>query len=230
MSKRKLDELEESEENNSKLLKPILSEENEQSLSYEPVTQFNSVINCDVSEKVNNFDEVTVKSELICHDIAPAKRISKRSVKKSFKRGKVITEEATELAEEDSGSKSKRRTWERWSAEDTFIFFEGLNEYGKDFDKLQAHFKSKYKTKRNLPEHYIKNKNQIRHFYYRTWHKISGHINFSDALKNNTKELYGLINYGELWKKIGGTVDEKFGAKLDDLVQKGSATVKIKGK
>ena len=141
-----------------------------------------------------------------------------------------MTEEPTELAEEESGIKSKRRTWERWSAEDTYIFFEGLNEYGKDFDKLQTHFKSKYKSKRNLPEHYVKNKDQIRHFYYRTWHKIAGHINFSSELKSNTKELYGLINYGELWKKIGGTVDEKFGAKLDDLVQKGSATVKIKGK
>eukprot|EP00092_Neocalanus_flemingeri_P013394 GFUD01014438.1.p1 GENE.GFUD01014438.1~~GFUD01014438.1.p1 ORF type:complete len:956 (-),score=217.93 GFUD01014438.1:178-3045(-) len=229
MSKRKLDELEDSEEIQSKLLKAVSSEDNELSLKYEPVTQFDSVINGEDSDKVNSFDEVRIKSEIVCTDIAPAKRISKRSVKKSSKRGKVI-EAPIELEEEDVGSKNKRRTWERWSAEDTYIFFEGLNEYGKDFDKLQSHFKSKYKNKRNLPEHYIKNKNQIRHFYYRTWHKILGFISFSKELKNNTKELYGLINYGELWKKIGGTVDEKFGAKLDDMVQKGSATVKIKGK
>ena len=165
--------------------------------------------------------------------LAPAKRISKRSVKKTgkVKRGKVLTEESetAELTEEESAIKSKR-TWERWSKEEINIFFEGLSEYGKDFDKLEAHFKTKFKSKRNLPEHYIKTKNQIRHFYYRTWHKITGFINFNKDLKNNTKELHGLINYGELRKKFCGSVDEKFGAKLDDMVQKGTATFKIKGK
>lgn len=36
----------------------------------------------------------------------------------------------------------------------------------------------KYK-KRGKPAHMVKNKEQVRHFYYRTWHKISKHIDFA---------------------------------------------------
>ena len=124
----------------------------------------------------------------------------------------------------------RRRTWELWSTRDKHIFFEALSEYGKDFDKIQAHFQNKFKNKKNFPEHYIKNKNQIRHFYYRSWHKISPFLIFDKDLKKSTKELFGLINYGELWKKVGGTIGDKLGVKLDELVQKGSATFKHKGK
>ena len=34
--------------------------------------------------------------------------------------------------------KSKRRGWELWSNDDKHIFFSALNEYGKEFDKIQA--------------------------------------------------------------------------------------------
>ena len=248
MSKRKLDEIEESDENDLKSSRQTSPEEKD---LYRDSNgdHHHSILNINVghddpfpSSDFSKPDvDITEKSSS-CHnssgiEIPPAKRISKRCTKKADKlsRGKVLTlpTEAVgaELIEEEQNLKSKRRTWERWSKEDTYIFFEGLNEYGKDFDKLQAHFKSKYRSKKNFPESYIKNKDQIRHFYYRTWHKISPYINFNKDLKNNTKELSGLINYGELWKKIGGgTVDDKFGAKLDDMVQKGTATVKIKGK
>ena len=64
----------------------------------------------------------------------------------------------------------------------------------------------------------------------RTWHKISVFINFNTEMKTSTKELFGLINYGELWKKIGETLNDKVGAKLDELVQKGCVTIKHKGK
>jgi hypothetical protein len=141
------------------------------------------------------------------------------------------TRKARGKGEEDGADVTKRRrTWELWSVGDKHIFFEALNEFGKDFDKIQAHFQSKLKNKKNFPADYIKNKNQIRHFYYRSWHKISAYISFDADLKKSTKELFGLINYGELWKKIGGTIDDKLGAKLDELVQKGLATLKHKGK
>ena len=49
-------------------------------------------------------------------------------------------------------------------------------------------------------------------------------------MKKATQELYGLINYGELRKKIGGTLDERKGLKLQELIRKGSTSVRIKGK
>ena len=246
MSKRKLDEAEESDQSIAKLVKQTLAEDKEFNRDYSngDESQLPTFLNGDkidleqdnLQDLLSNDFENGSESHSL-EDLAPAKRISKRSVKRNIKlkreksRTLGVAADSQDVTDEDPSSKSKRRTWERWSKEDTYIFFEGLNEFGKDFDKLQAHFKAKYRNKRGFPENYIKNKDQIRHFYYRTWHKISGYINFNKDLKNNTKELSGLINYGELWKKTGtGTVDDKFGAKLDDMVQKGNATVKIKGK
>jgi len=70
----------------------------------------------------------------------------------------------------------RKRNWGLWSVEDKNTFFEALNEFGKDFDAIQSHFASKIK-KRGVTE--AKNKDQVRHFYYRNWHKISKFINFN---------------------------------------------------
>lgn len=67
-----------------------------------------------------------------------------------------------------------------WYPEDKSLFFEALNEFGKDFDSIQNYISNKQK-KRGLPESAIKNKDQIRHVYYRTWHKISKHLKFSSG-------------------------------------------------
>lgn len=77
--------------------------------------------------------------------------------------------------------RSLKRSCELWSLEDKNTFFKALNEYGKDFDALQNLFQSHGK-KQGLPENVIKNKEQIRHFYYRTWLKISKHLTFSEGL------------------------------------------------
>ena len=257
MSKHKLDDGEESVDQVNKLVKLDLSDEAELKCDASNGDRINTEFF--VEEKLSKVDETeNLGQDLLNNDtspssesqilssIAPAKRISKRSVKKSVKLkkekcdGNGVVQPGSELlqdnTEEETGCKGKRRTWERWSKEDTYIFFEGLSEYGKDFDKLQAHFKAKYRNRKDLPESYIKNKDQIRHFYYRTWHKISGHINFSKDVKNNTKELKGLINYGELWKKLeavsGAKLDDvvQKSGKLDDMVKKGFAMIKIKGK
>ena len=76
--------------------------------------------------------------------------------------------------------RSLKRSCELWSMEDKNTFFKALNEFGKDFDGLQSYFLSQGK-KRGLSENMIKNKEQIRHFYYRTWHKISKHLKFSEG-------------------------------------------------
>lgn len=77
--------------------------------------------------------------------------------------------------------RSFKRSCELWSMEDKNTFFKAINEYGKDFDALQSYFLSQGK-KKGVPDNTIKNKEQIRHFYYRTWHKISKHLKFSEGI------------------------------------------------
>uniref|UniRef100_A0A8C5R460 Protein cramped-like n=1 Tax=Leptobrachium leishanense TaxID=445787 RepID=A0A8C5R460_9ANUR len=137
-------------------------------------------------------------------------------------------------AEKEEGSQKKvRRQWESWSTEDKNTFFEALYEHGKDFEAIRNNIALKYKKKAK-PASMVKNKEQIRHFYYRTWHKISKYIDFNNVfscgLKKSSQELYGLICYGELRKKIGGCMDEKNATKLNELIQLGITTVRHKGR
>lgn len=114
----------------------------------------------------------------------------------------------------------RRRAWEQWSADDIAAFFEGLNEFGKDFDAIQNSLITRSKKKNQLNVTNIKNKDQVRHFYYRTWHKISKYLlPTPDEGKRMHKELYGLINYGEMWKKLGGFFNDRCGEKLNELVR-----------
>lgn len=73
--------------------------------------------------------------------------------------------------------KSSKIRRELWSAEDTNSFFEGLNEFGKDFESIQWFMANRAKRKGSC-EQVIKSKEQLRHFYYRTFHKISKYIEF----------------------------------------------------
>ncbi|XP_062999660.1 protein cramped-like isoform X2 [Elgaria multicarinata webbii] len=136
-------------------------------------------------------------------------------------------------AGEKEEGKKVRRQWESWSTEDKNTFFEGLYEHGKDFEAIQNNIALKYK-KKSKPASMVKNKEQVRHFYYRTWHKISKYIDFdnvfSQGLKKSSLELYGLICYGELRKKIGGCMVDKNAAKLNELIQVGATTVRHKGR
>ncbi|XP_063790731.1 protein cramped-like isoform X2 [Pseudophryne corroboree] len=141
---------------------------------------------------------------------------------------------APSAGEKDEGSKKKvRRQWESWSTEDKNTFFEALYEHGKDFEAIQNNIALKYKKKAK-PASMVKNKEQVRHFYYRTWHKISKYIDFNNVfscgLKKSSQELYGLICYGKLRKKIGGCMDDKNAAKLNELIQLGATTVRYKGR
>ncbi|XP_069859925.1 protein cramped-like isoform X3 [Dipodomys merriami] len=106
-------------------------------------------------------------------------------------------------------------------------------KHGKDFEAIQNNIALKYK-KKGKPASMVKNKEQVRHFYYRTWHKITKYIDFdnvfSRGLKKSSQELYGLICYGELRKKIGGCMDDKNATKLNELIQVGATTVRYKGR
>ena len=126
----------------------------------------------------------------------------------------------------------KKRAWGLWSAEDQGVFFVALNECGKNFDAIQLFFQTKAKKGNKAPPvgNVYKHKEQIRTFYYRTWHKISKYIEFPENLKKSSRELYALINYGELRKKVGNNLDWKKGGKLQELVFNGHTTVRCKGK
>lgn len=55
-----------------------------------------------------------------------------------------------------------------------------LFQHGKDFEAIQNNIALKYK-KKSKPANMVKNKEQVRHFYYRTWHKISKYIDFDNG-------------------------------------------------
>lgn len=67
-----------------------------------------------------------------------------------------------------------------WSPEEKNLFFEALNEFGKDFDSIQNYISNKLK-KRGFPESAIKTRDQIKHIYHRTFHKISKHLKFGSG-------------------------------------------------
>lgn len=123
---------------------------------------------------------------------------------------------------------NKRQLRPTWSQEDKNLFFEALNEFGKDFESIYLSIAAKLKRK-GLPDSVLKTKDQVRHFYYRTFHKISKHLKFSDDIKKLAQELYALINYGELRKKLG-SVSEKTCMKLNELIYRGTVCVRFKGK
>lgn len=61
-----------------------------------------------------------------------------------------------------------------------FVFVLFILQHGKDFEAIQNNIALKYK-KKGKPASMVKNKEQVRHFYYRTWHKISKYIDFDNG-------------------------------------------------
>ncbi|XP_071951485.1 uncharacterized protein [Antedon mediterranea] len=125
--------------------------------------------------------------------------------------------------------KAERKRWEAWSNQDKNYFFKFLNEHGKDFDAIQKHIEIQHKKNVDSSTQ-VKNKDQVRHLYYRTLHKIAKFIEPKPELSKTARELYALINYGELRKKIKTVINVKIGQKLNELVNNGVTTVRFKGK
>ena len=82
----------------------------------------------------------------------------------------------------------------------------------------------------------MKNKDQVRHFYYRTLNKISKFIpkdkhptTESDPHRRTVLELRSLTCFGELRKRIGG-LGEKQGKKLHELLDYGWTTIRQSGR
>lgn len=129
--------------------------------------------------------------------------------------------------------KQTKRPWESWGKAEKDTFFEALHEYGKDFDRICNFIATKHK-RRGDPPALIKNKDQVRHFYYRSLNKIAKYLpadqlSESDNQKKMVIELKGLICYGELRKKICGWND-KHGKKLEELLSHGTISIRNKGR
>ncbi|XP_028898272.2 protein cramped [Zeugodacus cucurbitae] len=115
-----------------------------------------------------------------------------------------------------------------WTNLERNHFFDALNEFGKDFDALGNYINTKLK-RRSAADSAFKTKEQVRQHYYQTYHKICKYIKFSDEVKKPAQELYALINYGEMRRKLQFVTDKHF-MKLRNLVYHGHISVRCKGK
>uniref|UniRef100_A0A182W4W2 Myb-like domain-containing protein n=1 Tax=Anopheles minimus TaxID=112268 RepID=A0A182W4W2_9DIPT len=115
-----------------------------------------------------------------------------------------------------------------WSNHDKNLFFEALNEYGKDFEAILNYLNTKKRRKDNTEQQVFKSKD-VRNLYYQFNQKAMKYIHFSDEVKKEAQELYALINYGEMRRKVPFQ-NKKYFHKLKDLVYKGFTTVREKGK
>ncbi|XP_040173488.1 protein cramped [Anopheles arabiensis] len=115
-----------------------------------------------------------------------------------------------------------------WSNHDKNLFFEALNEYGKDFEAILNYLNTKKRRKDNGEQQVFKSKD-VRNLYYQFNQKVMKYVHFSDEVRKEVQELYALINYGEMRRKVPFQ-NKKYFHKLKDLVYKGFTTVREKGK
>lgn len=125
-------------------------------------------------------------------------------------------------------SQPKPPTKSTWANIERNYFFDALNEFGKEFDAIGNYINSKMKRKSSTDAAF-KTTNQVRQHFYQTFHKICKYIRFSDEVKKPVQELYTLINYGEMRRKLQFITDKHF-MKLKHLVYNGHITIRSKGK
>nr|XP_027195966.1 probable serine/threonine-protein kinase DDB_G0282963 [Dermatophagoides pteronyssinus] len=146
-----------------------------------------------------------------------------------IKNSSSTTTSVTTANTSNSNSGKSLRKIQAWTEDDIRWFFEALGEHGKDFPHIQSYIASRCEKKGIAPE-MIKNYEQVRHFYYRMWHKISQLLKISANVDKGIQEIYGLINYGEIWKRFGPKFDCRLNVSLQQLVDYGYTVVKMKGK
>ncbi|BFZ15204.1 hypothetical protein BsWGS_18243 [Bradybaena similaris] len=123
-----------------------------------------------------------------------------------------------------AGKKSKSKPLTQWSVQDQKLFFVGIGEFGRNFEAISRKISHAAKQR----GHPLKDKMQVRYFYYRCWYKISKLIDMNDKdLKMKTSELYGLINYGVLKNHVTEN-DPQFVRCLNELIFNGKTTYKAR--
>lgn len=133
--------------------------------------------------------------------------------------------------------------------DDHKLFFEALGEHGKDFQNIQQYMaqkcgkgnntKSSEQNKSIDPQERReqdkkeedKKRDQIRNFYNKLYAKLSQLIGkLDDRVEKVIQELYLLVNYGEIWKRLGFKFDNKTKKLLEELVHQGYTTLRFKNK
>ncbi|KAH0999538.1 hypothetical protein HUJ04_005395 [Dendroctonus ponderosae] len=153
-------------------------------------------------------------------------RCSTRVVKKVIKQEHATIAESKPKKEEPKPDIKKELR--KWNYRDRVMFFEAVNEFGKDFESIQQYINAKLK-KKGASEDQLKTKDHVRTCFMRTFHDVSKHVKFSENIKKLVQELYGVINYGELYKKLGVITDKTF-MKLSQLIYTGETIIRVKGK
>lgn len=67
-----------------------------------------------------------------------------------------------------------------WTNIERNLFFEAINEYGKDFEAIGLYINNKQKRK-NVTDPTYKTKENVRQLYHQTFHKVSKYLRFSDG-------------------------------------------------
>ncbi|EDV99691.1 protein cramped [Drosophila grimshawi] len=134
-----------------------------------------------------------------------------------------------EKAAQKTPSQMRAANKSTWSNVERNCFFDALNEFGKDFETMANYINSKLKRRNMNSDYSFKSKDQVRQHYYQTYHKIAKYVRYSDELRKPAQELYTLINYGEMRRKLQFITDKHF-MKLKHLIYQGHITVRCKGK
>lgn len=61
------------------------------------------------------------------------------------------------------------------------LFYCQVNSKRDNVTSLRQAYLTTKLRKKGAPRSQVKNKDQVRHFYYRTWHKISKYITFNEG-------------------------------------------------
>ncbi|XP_030386721.1 protein cramped [Scaptodrosophila lebanonensis] len=168
----------------------------------------------------------------------PGTRASARVIQKMKQdQTRPMTPPPTEHAHNKKDEKQAQKTPSQpratnktiWTNLERNCFFDALNEFGKDFEAVSNCINSKLKRRNAANDYSFKTKDQVRQHYYQTYHKICKYVRYSDELKKPVQELYTLINYGEMRRKLQFLTEKHF-MKLKQLVYQGQITVRCKGK
>jgi hypothetical protein len=88
-----------------------------------------------------------------------------------------------QLQQQQSQQKKEKQRPETWNKIEQQIFFNALRQNGKNFESITQYFNARQKRFKPSDESSSsgatssqRSKEQIRHFFYRTWHKINKYI------------------------------------------------------
>lgn len=142
---------------------------------------------------------------------------------------KEIQSETSSVTQPKTPSHSKvAHVKVQWINQERNFFFDALNEHGRDFEQIARIVNNKMRRKSPSDPDY-KTKDHIRQHYYQIYMKASKYLRFSEDVKRHAQELYTLINYGEMKRRLVMSSEKSF-LKLRDLVYKGFVVIRWKGK